>query len=66
MERTALNDDMLEEVTGGSILPYHVQAGDSLETIARHYNVTVNQLKKWNNIQDEGALTVGQLLKIKY
>ena len=66
IDKVAMNDDMLDGVTGGSILPYRVQAGDSLNSIAKKYNVTVDQLIKWNNIQDPGMLTVGQQLKIKF
>ncbi|MBQ9661803.1 MAG: LysM peptidoglycan-binding domain-containing protein [Oscillospiraceae bacterium] len=66
MDKVAMNDDLLDEVTGGSILPYSVQPGDSLGAIAKKYNVTVEQLVKWNNIQDPNILTVGQQLKVKF
>ena len=63
---TAMNDEQLDQVTGGTILPYRVKAGDSLASIAKKYNVTVEQLMKWNNIQDPNMLTIGQQLKIKF
>ena len=66
MDKVAMNDDLMDQVTGGSILPYRIQPGDSLNTIAKKYNVTVEQLMKWNNIQDPSMLTVGQPLKIKF
>ena len=66
MDKVAMNDDLLDEVTGGSILPYRVQPGDSLGAIAKKYNVTIEQLVKWNNIQDPNILTVGQQLKVKF
>jgi len=31
---------------------YVVQNGDNLSTVARKYNVSVEDLKKWNNLQD--------------
>jgi len=31
---------------------YVVQNGDNLSTVARKYNVSVDDLKKWNNLQD--------------
>ena len=62
----AMNDDQLDQVTGGSILPYRVQPGDTLGAIAKKYNVTVEQLMKWNNIQDPNYLVVGQQLKILF
>ena len=66
LDKVAMNDEQMDAVSGGSILPYRVQAGDSLSSIAKKYNVTVDQLMKWNNIQDAGMLTVGQQLKIKF
>ncbi len=66
MDKVQMNDEMMEGVTGGSILPYTVQPGDSLNTIAKKYNVTVEQLTKWNNIKDPNFLTVGQKLQIKF
>lgn len=66
MEKYALNDDQMDLVSGGSILPYRVQPGDTLGAIAKKYNVTIEQLMKWNNIQDPNMLTIGQQLKIKF
>lgn len=66
MDKVAMNDEQMDQVTGGTILPYRVQPGDSLSVIAKKYNVTVEQLTKWNNIQDPSVLTVGQQLKIKF
>lgn len=66
MEKVAMNDEMLDQVTGGSVLPYVVQAGDTLGALAKKYNVTIEQLMKWNNIKDPNLLTVGQRLVIKF
>ena len=66
VNKVALNDDEMDAVSGGSILPYRVQPGDSLDDIARKYHVTTEQLIKWNHIQDPTMLTVGQQLKIKF
>ncbi len=66
MNKVAMNDDQMDQVTGGTILPYLVQPGDSLSAIAKKFNVTVEQLMRWNNIQDPNFLTVGQQLKIKF
>ena len=66
MDKIKMNDDMMEEVTGGSVLPYVVQPGDSLNSIAKKYNVSMDQLVKWNNIKDPNFLTVVQQLKIKF
>lgn len=54
---------------GGNYVPtpgsnyYSVQKGDSLWTIARKYNVSVDELKKYNNLSSN-MLTVGQTLRI--
>ena len=66
VNKVALNDDEMDAVSGGSILPYRVQPGDSLDDIARRYHVTTEQLIKWNHIQDPTVLTTGQQLKIKF
>ena len=65
-DKIKMNDEQMDEVIGGSILPYRVQPGDSLDVIAKKYNVTVEQLVKWNNLKNPDMLTVGQQLKIKF
>ena len=66
MNKVALGDDQLDNVSGGTILPYQVQPGDTLEVIAGKYHVSVDDLKKWNNIQNPSALMAGQTLKVKF
>ncbi len=66
MNKMAMGDEQMDTVTGGSILPYRVQPGDSLDDIARKYHVTTEQLMKGNHIQNPTMLTVGQQLKIKF
>jgi membrane-bound lytic murein transglycosylase D len=43
---------------------YRVRRGDTLYSIARRYNVLVNQLTKWNFINAKDILRLGQKLKI--
>ncbi len=66
MNKVAMNDEEMDQVTGGSILPYSVQSGDTLAKIAKKYNVTMEQLIKWNDIKNPDMITVGQQLKIKF
>ncbi len=66
MNKVAMNDEEMDQVTGGSILPYAVQSGDTLAKIAKKYNVTMEQLIKWNDIKNPDMITVGQQLKIKF
>jgi len=42
---------------------YVVEAGDNLSTIARKYNVTVKNIKEWNNFDDDNLLA-GTRIKI--
>ena len=66
INKVAMNDEEMDQVTGGSILPYAVQSGDTLAKIAKKYNVTMEQLIKWNDIKNPDMITVGQQLKIKF
>lgn len=66
MDKVKMNDEQLDAINGGSIIPYQVQAGDTLNVIAKKFNVTPEQLMKWNNIQDPNLLLVGQQLKVKF
>ena len=66
MNKVAMNDEEMDQVTGGSILPYAVQSGDTLAKIAKKYNFTMEQLIKWNDIKNPDMITVGQQLKIKF
>ena len=59
MNKVAMNDEEMGQVTGGSILPYSVQSGDTLAKIAKKYNVTLEQLMKWNDIKNPDILVVG-------
>jgi len=43
---------------------YEVVKGDTLYSISRKYNISVEDLKNKNNISDN-ALSIGQILKIK-
>ena len=48
-----------------SIGRYVVKNGDSLWTIANQYDVSVNQLAKWNDLKTSHPLRVGQNITIK-
>lgn len=43
---------------------YQVSAGDTLYSISKKFNLTVDELKRLNSLQDN-ALSIGQNLKIK-
>ena len=44
---------------------YKVKSGDTLYSIAKKYNISVNELKELNNLKNNN-ITVGQVLKIKF
>lgn len=64
--KVAMNDEQLDQVTGGTSLPYRVQPGDSLESIARKFKVSPEQLMRWNNLQGTSQLQVNQQLRILF
>lgn len=66
MSIKALNDEVLDAVGGGTILPYQVNAGDTLASVAAQYHVTADQVAKWNNLPSNSTLMPGQTLKIKF
>lgn len=61
-----LKDDELEKISGGSILPYLVEAGDTLAMISKKFNCTVEELQRWNKIEDANKIDIGQKLIIKF
>lgn len=44
---------------------YTVKSGDTLSSIAQHYDgITIDQLKEWNKISGKSVLQVGQKIKV--
>ena len=52
-----------KEISSNNYLTYKVVSGDSLYSIAKKYNTTVNAIKNLNNITSN-LLQIGQVLKI--
>jgi membrane-bound lytic murein transglycosylase D len=50
--------------TSSETIKYKVKKGDTLSRIARKHHVTVNNLKKWNNLKSD-KIQIGQTLIIK-
>lgn len=48
----------------GSTVKYRVQKGDSLWTISRQFNVSIEQLLAWNNLDDSHDLHPGQKILV--
>ena len=57
-------DDSSETTTGTSYTIYVVQAGDTLDEIARDHNTTVNAIVQLNGITNPSRIDPGQELKI--
>ena len=74
-----INDSALEEVSGGgsgwdcangsyinygNYIVYTVVKGDVLTGIAPRFNVSVEEIQKWNNLPNPDLIRVGQKLTI--
>ena len=62
-----VNPEELEEAAGGAgkgYFIYTVVKGDSLSRIAKRYHVTVNDLVRWNGIENPRLILIGQKLVI--
>lgn len=46
-------------------IDHRVQEGDTLYAISRKYNVSVDQLRAWNNLTNASVLSIGQVIMIK-
>ena len=66
MTMNKMADDDLDLVSGGTILRYQVQPGDTLDKIAAMYHVSTEQLMKWNHLQDPNKLEPGKPIQVKF
>jgi membrane-bound lytic murein transglycosylase D len=61
----AANERMLRQKRATAhTITYKVKRGDLLSSIAKRYHVTVNELKKWNNLRTS-KLAAGRKLRIR-
>ena len=66
MEIEKINDEQLDQVSGGTQIPYIVRPGDTLTKIAMRHHCTVEPLCRWNHIDERSTLMVNQKLIIKF
>ena len=66
MNASPLNDEVLQDVSGGTQIPYIVAPGDTIEEIAKRFRCTVEQICRWNNIRNPQDIRVGQKLIIRF
>lgn len=67
IDKVSMSDDQMNEVVGGTKLPYTVVAGETLESIAARYkkfDIKAEDIARWNGLDPNAPLTVGQQLKI--
>ncbi|MCC7413064.1 MAG: LysM peptidoglycan-binding domain-containing protein [Gammaproteobacteria bacterium] len=57
-------DDDAEQAGDAEHVRYKVRSGDSLWTIARHFDVRVEDLRRWNKLPRRSLLQPGQELRI--
>jgi len=46
----------------GNARVHTVEQGETLFSIAKEYNVTVSELREWNDLDDDSAISIGQSL----
>lgn len=46
-------------------ISHHVKAGETLYAISRMYQVSVDDLRRWNNLNQESILSIGQVIVIR-
>ena len=61
-----LEDSILENVQGGTKIPYLVQSGDTLGKLAEKFHCTVEDICKWNDIKNPDQIQVDQKLIFKF
>lgn len=61
-----LEDKDLENVMGGTQIPYIVKSGDTLGKLIEKFHCTLEEVCQWNNISDPNKLSEGQKLIFKF
>ncbi|RFA30860.1 hypothetical protein CAI21_02420 [Alkalilimnicola ehrlichii] len=62
--RTASQANSRAPIPSQQNVQYTVRRGDSLYRIARQFNVSVADLRRWNNLPSQGYLQPGQRLRV--
>ena len=53
------------EETKPSVISHKIQAGETLYALSRKYKVSVDEIRAWNNLDNESILSIGQVIIIK-
>ena len=65
-EKIALTDDALNNIWGGSQIPYYIRTGDTLGELANKFHCTIDDICHWNNIADPNKIWANQKLIFKF
>ena len=66
MSASPLNDERLQEVSGGTAIPYVVCPGDTVEELAERFHCTVEQICSWNDLRNPLDIKAGKKLIIRF
>lgn len=58
------DDSRGEKVSKKKLIRHKVRKGETLSLVARKYDVSVSEIKKWNGLGRSGVIRTGQSLKI--
>lgn len=64
--KIALSDEILDNVWGGSKIPYIVQIGDTLGELSKKFHCSVEDICRWNDIPDPNKIFAEQKLIFKF
>ena len=63
---TPINEIDLENVSAGTVIPYRVKKGDTLEALSKRFKCTIADICNWNNIDNPNLIEVDQKLIFKF
>jgi LysM repeat protein len=63
--QTSAAGDQAGAAGGGGSVEHRVRRGDTLTSIARIYDVSVQQVRSWNGLDRQGIIYPGQVLRIR-
>lgn len=64
-EMLKMSEEDLNNVNGGTIVPYVPKQGDTIDYVAGKFGVTVDQIAKWNGIKKDDPLVVGKSIEVR-
>lgn len=61
-----MTEEELKDVRGGTRIVISVEWGDTLGKLAEKFHCTVEDICKWNNIEDPNKIQEGQKLEFRF